>query len=188
MAGEEGSRVAAQETRARLVGKFRDVPPPPRPGTAGAFREEARADMPGAPGLGLGAAGESVQAVSCAPGGTGCSRAGPGGDTGITRLARLSQPPLVRLLRPLARQGLGCAGHLGWGWGRHAGGAHGTAGSRVSRCAGREVAERTSAGKIVSPAVGWRLCASLLQAATRICSRISSLGGGGGGGGVMAWD
>lgn len=82
MAGEEGSRVAAQETRARLVGKFRDVPPPPRPGTAGAFREEARADMPGAPGLGLGAAGESVQAVSCAPGGTGCSRAGPGGTPG----------------------------------------------------------------------------------------------------------
>lgn len=33
----------------------------------------------GAPGLGLGAAGESVQAVSCAPGGTGCSRAGLGG-------------------------------------------------------------------------------------------------------------
>lgn len=33
----------------------------------------------GAPGLGLGAAGESVQAVSCAPGGAGCSRAGLGG-------------------------------------------------------------------------------------------------------------
>lgn len=33
----------------------------------------------GAPGLGRGAARESVQAVSCAPGGAGCSRAGLGG-------------------------------------------------------------------------------------------------------------
>lgn len=36
----------------------------------------------GAPGLGLGDAGESVQAVSCAPGGAGCSRAGLGGTLG----------------------------------------------------------------------------------------------------------
>lgn len=68
-----------------------------------------------------------------------------------------------------------------------AGGACSTAGSRVSRCAGREVGERTSAGGgIVLSAVVLKVSASLLQAATRMCTRISFRGGGGGG--VMIWD
>lgn len=112
--GEEGSRGGSPGNESEAGGKVSGRPRPPSAAHNGSF-PGIGAGKPGALGLGLGAAGESVQAVSCAPGGTGCSRAGPGGHR--DHAARgLSQPSLLRLLCPLARQGLGCAGHLGWGW------------------------------------------------------------------------
>lgn len=113
--GEEGSRGGSPGNESEAGGKVSGRPRPPSAANNGSF-PGIGAGKPGAPGLGLGAAGESVQAVSCAPGGTGCSSAGPGEHR--DHAARgLSQPSLLRLLCPLARQGLGCTGHLGWGWG-----------------------------------------------------------------------
>ncbi|MEJ1278167.1 hypothetical protein NN561_009086 [Cricetulus griseus] len=106
--GEEGSRGAARETRERLVGKFRDASllRPAQRELSGNRRGHAWRSRPRARrcrGIGAG------RFLRTGRNGLQQSRAG---DTGITRRAGLSQPPLVLLFRPSARQALGCAGHL----------------------------------------------------------------------------
>lgn len=103
------------------------------------------------------------------------------GDTGITRRADFPSRPSSASSVPWLDRAWAAQGT--WGGGGCRAGGLGTAGSRVSRYAGREVGQRTSAGGgIVLSAVVLKVSASLLQAATRICTRISFRGGGGGGG------
>lgn len=72
----------------------------------------------GAPGLGRGAAGASVQAVSCAPGERAAAEPGRGG-VGGTPGSRGAQDVPGRPSLPSSvfwlDRALGCAGHQGWG-------------------------------------------------------------------------
>lgn len=130
--------------------------PPSSGGHSGSF-PGIGAGMPGAPGLGLGAAGESVQAVSCAPGGTGCSRAGPGtpgsrGAQDFPSRPSSSSSSVPWLDRPWAAQGTWSGG-----WGRKL--REGRMAQRGLECRGARVAKlrgELQRGKSYRPLWAWK--------------------------------
>lgn len=158
--GEEGSRGGSPGNESEAGWKVSGRPRPSSAAHNGSF-PGIGAGKSGAPGLGLGAAGESVQAVSCAPGGTGCSRAGSG-DTGITRRADFPSRPSSASSVPWLERAWAAQGTWG-GVGVVRAGCVAPRGLECRGARSRSCRANFSGGKIVLSAVVLKVNVSLLQ-------------------------